>query len=67
VKETLGLMRFTLSKTDHAPWARIVTALSEYLTALDMKSPDYSDAEVLGPKDMQNLIVGSGKAGSTQL
>jgi hypothetical protein len=30
----------TRSKTDHAPWARIVTALSEYLTALDIRSPD---------------------------
>jgi hypothetical protein len=49
VKEALGLMRFTRSKTDHAPLARIVTALSEYLTALDMKSPDLVDAEKLGP------------------
>jgi hypothetical protein len=32
-----------------------------------MKSPDYIGAEVLGPKDMKNLIVGSGEAGSTQL
>jgi hypothetical protein len=45
----LGLMRFTRSKTDHAPLARIVTALSDYLTALDMKSPDLIDAETLGP------------------
>jgi hypothetical protein len=36
----LGLMRLTRSKTDHAPWARIVTALSEYFTALDIRSPD---------------------------
>jgi hypothetical protein len=36
MKEAFGLMRFTRSKTDQAPCARIVTALSEYLTALDM-------------------------------
>jgi hypothetical protein len=63
----LGLIRFTLSNTDHAPWARIVTALSEYLTALDMKSPDLIDAEKLGPEALKNLIVGPGDAGPIQL
>jgi hypothetical protein len=32
-----------------------------------MKSPDQIDAEMLGPKDMKNLIVESGEAGSIQL
>jgi phage-related baseplate assembly protein len=36
VKEGLGLMRFSLSKTDHAPWAAMVTARSAYLTAFDI-------------------------------
>jgi hypothetical protein len=67
VKEALGLMRLTLSKTDHAPWARIVTALSEYLTALDMKSPDLIDAEKLGPEALKNLIDEPGDAGPIQL
>jgi hypothetical protein len=63
----LGLMRLTRSKTDHAPWARIVTALSEYLTALDMKSPDLIDAEKLGPEALKNLIDGPGEAGPIRL
>src|SRR5579885_1005297 len=69
VKEGLGLMRFSLSKTAHAPFAAIVTARSAYLTAFDIFSdllmlsgPLKCDAKaVLGRKPSLNAYRPSGE------